>query len=276
MLFCSCGDITTDKSTEIPDPSGELSISIPKIGQADAIILKTANNCVIIDCGEEDDGEEILENLNKCNITSVDKLIITHFDKDHVGSAAEIIKNIDIKQIITPNYVGSTKEYDKYIIAIDEKNIEPVVLTEYMTYTMDDVLFEIYPPKRAFYAEGDNDFSLAVSITHGDNNFLFTGDAEEMRLYEILSQTQSEYDFLKVPHHGKYNKFTKSFIESINPKISVITCSNKNPAEDETVKIIEDISKEIFYTKNGDVKVVSNGKTINISQDLSDTIKKRK
>ena len=266
LVLCGCQNRNDTAEAKLPEVTGSFDFTILKIGQADAIILRTANHSVIIDCGEKDDGNEILEYLQTDGIDAVDYLFITHFDKDHVGGAAKVIENINIKNIITPDYEGTNAEYESYQASAEQKNITPILLTENMSFTLDDVLFEIFSPLKKAYKEGDNDFSLAIAATHGENTFLFAGDAEEERLTEIMSQTGKEYDFLKVPHHGRYNKKTKAFIEAVKPSCAVITCSKKHPAEDETVSVLENEKCNIYYTKDGDVNVTSDGYKIEITQ----------
>lgn len=268
MILVLCGCRSSDDAAEakLPEVTGSFDFTILKIGQADAIILRTANHSVIIDCGEKDDGNEILEYLQTNTIDTVDYLFITHFDKDHVGGAANVIENVNVKSIITPDYEGTNAEYESYRASAERKSITPIRLKENMTFTLDDVLFEIFGPLKKAYKEGDNDFSLAIAATHGENTFLFAGDAEEERLTEIMSQTGKEYDFLKVPHHGRYNKKTKAFIEAVKPVYAVITCSKKNPAEEETVEVLENEKCDIYYTKDGDVNVASDGYKIEITQ----------
>lgn len=266
VCMTSCGQNVQKQNNILPQATGEFIVSVLKVGKADAIILQTANHSVIIDCGEADDGKEILKYLSKNGISKIDCLFVTHFDKDHVGGAADILNNIETEQIITPSYEGSNDEYFNYINAVKANNITPLTLTENMTFILDDVLFEVYPPQKSSYRESDNDFSLAISVKHGGNSFLFTGDAEAERLSEILRQTNEEYSFLKVPHHGQYNKNTQRFIKRIDPSYSVITCSEKNTADKETIDILEGIGSEIYLTENGNVKAVSDGKNISITQ----------
>ena len=83
-------------------------------------------------------------------------------------------------------------------------------LTEDTNFIIDDVLFEVSVPKKQSYAEGDNDFSLVISITHGYNTFLFIGDSEGDRLTEVLVVFGRQYDFLKVDHHGKKLKLSNN------------------------------------------------------------------
>lgn len=266
FLLSSCADNSENVSLTPPDVSGNFGFSVLKTGQSDAIILNTKNHCIVIDCGETDDGDEIVEHLQNKNIESIDYLFITHFDKDHVGGVPEVLDNISVNNIVVPDYEGNNAEYKDYLNSLEKHNYSPTVIEKNSNIVFDDVFFEIYPPKRKSYTEGDNDFSLAISVTHGDNKFLFTGDAEKDRLSEILTQTNQQYDFLKVPHHGKYNKFTKQFIQKISPEYTVTTCSDKNPAEDKVITVLNSVTDKNYYTKDGDITVLSDGESITINQ----------
>ena len=138
--------------------------------------------------------------------------------------------------------------------------------TEDTSFVLDDVLFEVSVPKKKYYTEGDNDFSLVMSVTHGENTFLFAGDAEADRLTEVMSEFGKQYDFLKVPHHGKYNSVTQRFINIVKPKYSVVTDSDKNPAEIKTTAVLQSAGSEVYSTRDGDISISSDGKMITVTQ----------
>ena len=214
----------------------------------------------------ESTNEKIVELLQEKGISNVDYIFITHFDKDHVGGFPEVMDNVTASNIIVPNYEGNNDEYEEYLKTVSNKGLQITPLTKDTNFILDDVLFEVSVPKKQSYAEGDNDFSLVISVTHGENAFLFTGDAEADRLTEVLSEFGRQYDFLKVPHHGKANKNTKRFITTVKPTYSVICDSDKNPTEDETISILEFVESEIYSTRNGNISVLSDGKEIKIVQ----------
>ena len=263
---CTQGDIEKEENISAPRVSGAFDLTVLKAGQADAIFMQTQNHNIILDCGEKDDGDEVVELLQEKGISNVDYIFITHFDKDHVGGFPEVMDNVTASNIIVPDYEGNNGEYEEYLKTVSDKGLQITTLTEDISFTLDDVLFEVSVPRKQSYAEGDNDFSLVISVTHGENTFLFTGDAEADRLTEVISAFGRQYDFLKVPHHGKYNKNTKRFITTIKPTYSVICDSEKNPAEDETVSILEFVESEIYSTRNGNVSVLSGGKEMKIMQ----------
>ena len=250
----------------VPDVTGQFDFTVMKAGQADAIIMKTQNHSIIIDLGEKDDGDEISGFLKENDIYDLDYIFITHYDKDHVGGFPEVMESITAKNIVVPDYEGTSDEYAEFIKTVGKKNLTVTRLTEDTSFILDDVLFEVSVPKKQFYKEGDNDYSLVISVTHGKNTFLFTGDAEKERLTEILLEFSREFDFLKVPHHGRYNAKTEEFINTIKPKYAVITDSEKNPAQDKTIAILKMQKSEIYSTKDGNVSVVSDGKEILIKQ----------
>jgi len=265
FLFGGCQNQSNEK-TEVPAVTGTFGFTVLKAGQADAIFMQTQNSSIILDCGEKDDGDEIVELLQEKGVSNVDYLFISHFDKDHVGGFSEVMENVTASNIMVPDYEGSNDEYEEYLKTVENKGLKISTLTEDLSFILDDVLFEVSVPKKKSYAEGDNDFSLVISVTHGENTFLFAGDAEESRLSEVLSEFGRQYDFLKVPHHGKHNKNTKRFINTVKPEYAVVTDSEKHPAEETTVSLLESAGAAIYSTKNGNVSVSSDGKEITVTQ----------
>ena len=264
-MLCSCQE-QKKEAVDVPAVSGSFNFTVLKSGQADAIIMQTENFNVVLDVGEKDDGDEVVAHLSDLGIENIDYLFISHFDKDHVGGFPEVMENVTASNIIVPDYVGNNGEYEEYLKTVSEYNLQITKLTEDTSFVIDDVLFEVSVPKKKVYAEGDNDFSLVMSVTHGENTFLFAGDAEKDRLPEVLSEFGRQHDFLKVPHHGKHNKNTQRFINTVKPKYAVITDSDKNPAEKKTVSLLETAKAEIYSTRDGDVSVVSNGIEIVVNQ----------
>lgn len=264
-LLCCCTKLPYSGTAQVK-ATDEFSVTALNIGKADSLILKTQNHTVLTDCGEKGDSDDIISALAESGVSEVDCLIITHFDKDHVGGAAKLIKKISVSQIITPNYRSNSEEYKDFIAAAEENNLTPITLTENLSFVYDDVTFEVYPPEKSFYAEGDNDYSLAVRAVHGQNSFLFAGDAEETRLAEFKNQFSLAHTFLKVPHHGRYNSYTDKFIKSVAPEYAVITCSAKNPPDDDTLSALDSVGCQTFLTQNGTVRFVSNGENIYVTQ----------
>lgn len=257
--------------TPSTEPLEPMTVTLLKVGKADAIVIRNKDKTMVIDTGEEDDGAELTAFLTKRNISCVDVLIITHFDKDHVGGAAALVDSLAIKQVLVPGYMGSGSAYRDFVDALDRKSIQPQRLTESVTFSFGDAVVQVEPPSSyivpADGKEHDNDFSLLTTITHGSNRLFFAGDAEKQRIREWVSgESAAVCDFIKMPHHGVYDKALKELLDTVKPKYAVICSSGKNPAESKTLELLKKYNAQVFETKDGDVTVISDGNSLKMNQ----------
>lgn len=249
------------------DTTGKLKIYFFNAGKADSCIIYNDDFAVMIDTGEKELGEEILTYLNDNNITKLDYLIITHFDKDHVGSASTVINSIEVDNVIQSNYPKESKVYNKYLSALENKGIEAVTLREDLEFNFGDAYFTINPPIEDVYSNNEsNNSSLIVSLKYKNNSFLFMGDAENLRIKEYLSNNNDSYDFLKVPYHGHYQTTLDELFKVIKPKYSVITSSIEEMEDKTTLELLSNIESKTYLTRNGSILITSDGNTINIKQ----------
>ena len=252
---------------EAGTPLNPLSVKLLKIGRADGIIVRSNGHAMIIDTGEVDDGPEIVKFLKKRSIKEVDAIIITHYDKDHVGGANAILRQIPVKTVYVPDYQGLNPEYMSFLKIAEEMSIPIQKLREPVSFRFVDAEVLIDPPTSYNIKnpdkDYDNNFSLITTIIHGKNRLVFTGDAEKRRLREWLrGKTAGKCNFLKVPHHGVYNKALRDFFATLRPECAVICCSEKNPAEPRTMELLEYYCPKVYQTKDGNVTITSDGVTL--------------
>lgn len=235
-------------------------------GKADAMVLRSETGTVVIDCGEKGDGKKITAYLEENGITAVDYLIITHYDKDHVGGASKVIKNFEVRNVLAPDYEEESEEMSKYHKALEEKGIAPTLVTDDISFTLDDTEYTVYAPEKTYYGEdNDNDFSLVTRVVHHDNVFLFTGDSMEERLDEIMDVGQCT--LLKVPYHGRKLDNLGDFLEAVKPACAVV-CTSANEFSGKTQTLLEKSGIPVYATcYNGSITAVSNGKTIEMTTD---------
>lgn len=265
-VFNTSGFGNTSRELEEIFEVSEMNLVIFKIGKADSIFLQSKGESILIDTGEDEDATEILEYLNKIGEKKIDYMILTHFDKDHVGGADKLLERLEVSHVYQPNYETDSKQYKEYKKAIKNRNTMVHKVMAHTTIECGDMVAYIYPPKKNQY-EDKNDFSLVTSIIHGENTFLFTGDAEEERLIELMEEKKElQHMFLKVPHHGRYNDQLENFLSVVNPSYAVITCSTKNPPDDEVLSSLSKNKVETYLTLDGMVYVTSDGEDITIIQ----------
>ena len=122
---------TTAQSTEPTPVSATLKLYCFQAGKADAFLLWNEAGAVLIDTGESGFGKTILAKLEELGIERLDWLILTHFDKDHVGGAKKLLSELPVGCVLQSNCPKPGAEaYEKYCKALEERNISPVTLRE--------------------------------------------------------------------------------------------------------------------------------------------------
>ena len=118
-----------------------LKIYFWNAGKADAILISNNDRYIMIDTGEESLSNNILQYFKNNGIEMLDYLIITHFDKDHVGSASSIIDNIEVKNVLQSNYPKDSEYYNKYISSLANKGIEAITVSNDLEFELEDLSF---------------------------------------------------------------------------------------------------------------------------------------
>jgi len=236
-------------------------------GKADATLIRTENSTVLIDTGKNKFGKEIVHHLLENGIEYIDVLFITHFDKDHVGGADTVMENIEIGMIVEPSYHSDAKQYEQYREMIEAYSIPVETLKRNAVLELDGIRYTIDVANRTDYGKDEeNDFSLVISMQHGENTFLFAGDAENPRLGELIAEGVGRHDVLKVPHHGRAEKLSAAFFDAVQPAFSIITSDAEEPEDEQVVRMLRKYG-EVFLTREGAAACISDGQTIQITQE---------
>ena len=263
-------------SDEIKNPA--LTITALPVGKADALILKTDDWAAMIDTGEESDGSCIRETLEAAGIDHLNLLLITHFDKDHVGSAAELLETVGVDQVRMPDYEGTRPEYAAFLAALEahpETEVQRVIGTEVLEIPAGAVTtsFTVYAAENPAEiqntgGEYDNDMSLVAKVICGEKKFLFTGDIEKPRIVQMLDSGEDwTADWIKMPHHGRYQKKVEKLLEAVNPFYAVICDGEDQLAEEETLDALKKRQIKEWETADGTVVTMTDGKNIKVRQE---------
>ena len=139
LLLSSCGK-----------KSNDLTVVFPKLGAADCAILMTEDHTVVIDTGEAEDADTILDVLSDYHRDTIDLLLISHYDKDHVGGAAKLIDSLTVRRVIGSSYPKESEEYAAYQSALSQAGLTEEILSSPETVTIsDDFTLNICPPEQS-------------------------------------------------------------------------------------------------------------------------------
>lgn len=273
-LLTGCGgDEALPESDSVPqtqaDPAAvtdRLNVWCFQAGKADAFLFWNDSGTVLLDTGESGFGKVIVAKLQELGIDRLDYLIITHFDKDHVGGAKKILESVEVGTVLQSNSPKTgASAYEKYLAALEALELEPVTVREALSFTLGSAVFAVDPPARETYAEDpSNNSSLILTVTHGANRMLFLGDAEDARLAEFLETDPGACALVKLPHHGAWQETLRDLLKKTAPAYAVITSSAEEPEDEETLDLLAQCGVETFLTRNGPIRIVSDGQTLTL------------
>ena len=245
----------------IPIISNNDYIDIIDVGQVDSILIHLNRKNILIDTGGDTsyssnkDGEiffnTIYPTLKSNGIKKLDYLILSHGDKDHMGEAKKIVESIDVNKVIFN--VGSYNYLEKDLIkTLKRKNIKYYKNKEniYIRNT------PIYFLNTGVY-NNENDNSNVIYFIVNNYKFLLMGDAGVDKGKDILDEYDlSDIDALKVGHHGSKTSSSKSFIEEIEPKYSIISVGKNNRYGHPNKEVLNTLDNSKIYRTDQDGSIM--------------------
>lgn len=268
LAGCGGGKEAEQGSGQAAD-APELKVTFFNVGKGDAVLLETEEQAMLIDAGYDDTSAVILDYLEAEEIDTLDYLVITHFDKDHVGGADKILEAVEVLEVLEPDYESDSGQTEEYREALQELGITPVRVTDTKELMLEGADCTVYPPRQKDYEEEDNDFSLVISLRFGEEGFLFAGDCEKERLSELLAESglNLRHQVLKVPHHGREEKNSDKFLLAVDPEAAVITCSEDDRPDKKILELLDQLGTEVYLTSEGTVTCVTDGSTLSFRQE---------
>lgn len=252
-------------------PDGKLHVVFFDVGQGDAIFIQTPQGQqILIDGGPSP--TTILAALGRGLPfwdRSLDLVILTHPEEDHLTGLIPVLERYKIGQILHSGQPGTTPAYTRWQELIEQKGIEIQPAQAGMQIDLGGGLWlDVLHPGAELMAGTDSDVnnnSVVVRLVMGEASFLFTGDIEEEAEETILASGQAlASTVLKVPHHGAGTSSSARFLERVRPQLAVISVGRDNRfghPSPETLQRLEKRRISILRTdQNGTIEVVTDGK----------------
>lgn len=249
----------------------KLEVYAFSVGKADALLIRTNDASVMIDTGENGDGKELVSRLQALGVEKLDLLILTHFDKDHIGGADKIIASLPIDRIVMPSYEKESTQYSQLSDALKATNAEVTRLNADETLTYGETLLSIWVSPVPFDGKSDNEQSLITKLLYDGKTYLFMGDAEDAELKQLIySGKNLTCNVLKLPHHGVYDDQYPALLTVTMPEFVIICDSEKNPADKETIETLDFFDTTVLQTKDGEIRLIAAGGVIGQAESDSD------
>ena len=251
---------------------GNLSVSFIDVGQADSVLIRNGNYNMLIDAGNNEDGEKLVNYFKSLGIEEFTYVFATHPHEDHIGGMDDIINNFKIDNYYMSNKLSTTKTFTDVLDALDGRNLKYTVPNKGDTLKLGDANIKVIYP-------GDdksniNDSSIVLKIIYGKNSFLLTGDATSNVERKIYNE-DIKSDVLKVAHHGSSYSSTDVFLDRVKPYYAVISAGKNNIYNHPSNKTLEKLNKrniKVYRTDlDGTIVFISDGDNLSVKALKTDT-----
>ncbi len=248
--------------------AGSMNTAVLNVGQGQCIVIESQGSTAVIDCGgslSQNAGDIAADYLAGMGETKVDALILTHTHSDHANGAVELMRRIEVDELIVPQPEDGD-EYGEYVVSCAEKFGVSVsyIGDDTDEYTLGSAVCTIIPP---LGGKNKNEMGLSVLCTSGSFDALITGDMNYDTEYRLLEYIDlPDIELLIAGHHGSKYSTSERLLEETTPEVVIISVGERNtyghPAE-ETLERIADAGASIYRTDTNGTVTVKLGKQEN-------------
>ena len=249
-----------------------LEVNFFDVGQGDSIFIETPKRQqILIDAGP---GSIILEKLSKEMPfwdRTIDLIILTHPEKDHLAGLIEVLKSYTVENILWTGVKRDTSEAREWEKLIKEEGAKIFIARADQKITWQEGeknSIEVLYPFENFNGkviENSNNTSVVAKLIFGGISFLFTGDIQRAVEKELTEKGGVlDSDVLKLAHHGSKTSSSEEFLGKVTPEIVVIQVGKDNQYGHPHQEVLERLKKygiKVLRTdKDSDIKIISDSK----------------
>ena len=263
--------LKTDKNSEATQASSnvlsdKLEVDFIDVGQADSILVSNKNETMLIDAGNNENGNDVVKFIKEKGIAKINYLVGTHPHADHIGGLDDVINSdLEIENVYMPKIQTNTKTFEDVLDSLKNKNLKVTAPKKGDTFKIGEANCEVMTDS-ILDKENLNLSSIVIRLEFGENSFLFMGDAETENEKTI---NWPKTNVLKVGHHGSNTSSSQNFLNQVKPEYAIIMAGKDNSYGLPKQKILDRLNKigaKIYRTDElGTIVVISDGKTIEVN-----------
>lgn len=256
------------------DRGGVLKVAFLNIGQGDAIFIESPNgNQMLIDGGPDRSVLRELSSIMPFYDKSIDVVIATHADQDHVGGLPDVLKKYNVSIFMEPGVPGPSSSYEEVEKIVESMGktgkIKKMLARRGMTVDLgNEAKLKILFPDRDPSGMDTNTASIVAKLVYGGNEFLLTGDSPTAIEHYLVSLGGLESDVLKAGHHGSRTSSSDEFVTAVSPEYAVISAGKNNKyghPHQEVLDILKNHQVQILSTaEHGRIIFKSDGEELKI------------
>lgn len=204
------------------------------VGQGSSTLIQQGTSGILIDAGEKDYGQVVVDYLNDVGVTSLEYVVASHPHSDHIGGLDDVIYAFPTYKVIMPELeefnTPTTRVYEDLLTAVFDKDIDTDFIFDEAYHFMlnDDIKVHAISPVEQ--DENLNNMSIICNVEAFGSKFMVLADAEKDELRSIYNDTIYDFgvDVIALGHHGSSTSIYKPFLDAVDADVAVISCGEGN------------------------------------------------
>jgi competence protein ComEC len=245
-----------------------LRVTFLDVGQGDSVLLETRRARILVDEGPPE--AKVAAQLRAMGIRWLTAIVLTHPQRDHVGGAAAVVRTLDVAEVLEPGLAATGPESEEALTAARAGHVPIEIVRAGTTFRLGRLRIEVLWPKDEGTASEDpNQNAVVLIASYGETDVFLSADAES----DVTSDLRLRpVEVMKVAHHGSEDAGLAAELETLRPRVAVISCGRNNdyghPRPD-TLAALEAVPGLFVYRTDEDGRVVveSDGHEVTVRTD---------
>jgi len=245
-------------------PAG-LRVTFLDVGQGDSVLLETPSARVLVDQGPPE--ANVAGQLVRMGVRSLSAIVLTHPQRDHVGGAADVVRQLHVGAILDPGLAITGPEREEAVAAARERRVPVRIVRTGSEFKVGGLVLRVlWPPDPGAPSEDPNFNAVVLVATYGETDVFLSADAES----DVTARLPlEEVEVMKVAHHGSADPGLDDELRVLQPQVAVISCGRNNdyghPRAETLAALAGSPGLAVFRTDtDGRVVVESDGRHIRV------------
>jgi competence protein ComEC len=236
------------------EPPG-FRVTFLDVGQGDSVLLETRSARVLVDQGPPE--ANVAGQLARMGIRSLSALVLTHPQRDHVGGAADVIRQLRVETVLDPGLAATGPEREEAVAAARERRVRVRVVRAGTEYRVGGIRLRVlWPEDAGLPSEDPNQNAVVLLASYGETDVFLPADAES----DVTARLPlGPVELLKVAHHGSEDPGLEDELDVLRPRIAVISAGRHNDyghPRPETLATLEAVPGLAVYRTDEDGRVL--------------------